>query len=59
MSDSVIGLKFFTVISQKTIGKIYLKTGNSAIRKSQLCSEIFLETCPYSLLEVLNSDWLP
>jgi hypothetical protein len=45
--------------STKIIDKVYLKARNSAIRKSQLCSKIFPATCRYSLLEILNPDWLP
>lgn len=44
---------------QKIIDKIYIKARNNAIRKSQLSPEIFPETCPYSLTEILNPEWLP
>ena len=44
---------------EKIIDKIYIKARNNAIRKSQLSPEIFPETCPYSLTEILNPEWLP
>jgi len=44
---------------EKVIDKIYTKARNNTIRKSQLSPEIFPETCPYSLTEVLNPEWLP
>jgi len=44
---------------EKVIHKIYIKARNNTIRKSQLSPEIFPETCPYSLTEILNPEWLP
>ena len=44
---------------EKIIDKIYTKARNNTIRKSQLSPEIFPETCPYSLTEILNPEWLP
>ena len=44
---------------EKIIDKIYIKARNNTIRKSQLSPEIFPETCPYSLTEILNPEWLP
>ncbi|MBD2666139.1 hypothetical protein B6N60_01823 [Richelia sinica FACHB-800] len=43
----------------KVLDKIYLKARSNAIRKSQLSPEIFPETCPYPLTEILNPEWLP
>lgn len=43
----------------KILDKIYIKARNNAIRKSELSPKIFPETCPYSLIEILNSEWLP
>ncbi len=45
--------------SVKTLDKAYLKARSVAIRKSHLPFQIFPETCPYSLVEILNPDWLP
>ena len=45
--------------SVKILDKVYLKARSAAIRKSQLSPQIFPETCPYSLVEILNPDWLP
>ena len=45
--------------SIKILDKVYLKARSSAIRKSQLSSQLFPETCPYSLVEILNPDWFP
>ncbi|MBE9249681.1 DUF29 domain-containing protein [Dolichospermum sp. LEGE 00240] len=44
---------------EKIVDKIYIKARNNAIRKSELSPEIFPETCPYSLTEILNPEWLP
>ncbi len=44
---------------KKVLDKIYEKARSNAIRKSKLTSEIFPETCPYSLTEILNPEWLP
>lgn len=41
------------------LDKIYIKARNNAIRKSELSPKIFPETCPYSLMEILNPEWLP
>ena len=41
------------------LDKIYIKARNNAIRKSELSPKIFPETCPYSLIEILNPEWLP
>jgi hypothetical protein len=43
----------------KILDKIYLKARNNAIRKSQLSAAIFPESCPYSLTEILDPEWLP
>lgn len=43
----------------KVLDKIYLKARSNAIRKSQLSPATFPETCPYSVTEILNPDWLP
>lgn len=45
--------------SIKILDKVYLKARSTAIRKSQMSSQIFPETCPYSLVEILNPDWFP
>ena len=45
--------------SIKILDKVYLKARSSAIRKSQLSSQLFPQTCPYSLVEILNPDWFP
>ena len=45
--------------SEKIIDKIYTKARNNTIRKSELSPTIFPETCPYSLTEILNPEWLP
>ena len=45
--------------SVKILDKAYQKAINTAIRKSQLSSQIFPETCPYYLVEILNPDWFP
>jgi hypothetical protein len=44
---------------EKIIDKIYTKARNNTIRKSELSPIIFPETCPYSLTEILNPEWLP
>jgi hypothetical protein len=44
---------------EKVIDKIYTKARNNTIRKSELSPTIFPETCPYSLIEILNPEWLP
>ena len=41
------------------LDKIYIKARNNAIRKSKLSPKIFPENCPYSLIEILNPEWLP
>jgi len=41
------------------LDKIYIKARNNAIRKSELSPKIFPETCPYSLMEILNPEGLP
>jgi hypothetical protein len=41
------------------LDKIYIKARNNAIRKSELSPKIFPENCPYSLIEILNPEWLP
>jgi hypothetical protein len=43
----------------KILDKTYLKAKNNAIRKSQLSAETFPESCPYSLTEMLDPEWLP
>jgi len=43
----------------KILDKIYIKARNNAIRKSELSPKIFPENCPYSLIEILNPEWLP
>ncbi|MBD2445257.1 DUF29 domain-containing protein [Dolichospermum sp. FACHB-1091] len=43
----------------KILDKIYIKARNNAIRKSELSPAIFPESCPYSLTEILNPEWLP
>jgi len=43
----------------KILDKTYLKARNNAIRKSQLSAETFPESCPYSLTDILNPEWLP
>lgn len=39
--------------------KDYQKARKSAIRKSQLLPDLFPLTCPYTLEQVLDPDWLP
>lgn len=43
----------------KILEKDYQKARKSAIRKSKLSPEIFPLTCPYTLEQILNPDWLP
>ncbi|WP_242038952.1 DUF29 domain-containing protein [Anabaena lutea] len=43
----------------KVIEKIYIKARNNAIRKSNLSPDIFPKSCPYSLTEILDPEWLP
>lgn len=42
---------------QTIISPTYKRARKSAIKKSQL--DIFPEICPYSLEEILDSEWLP
>lgn len=39
--------------------KDYQKARKSAIRKSKLSPATFPLTCPYSIQQILNPDWLP
>ncbi|MFM7383212.1 MAG: DUF29 domain-containing protein, partial [Microcystaceae cyanobacterium] len=39
--------------------KDYQKARKSAIRKSQLLPDVFPLTCPYTLEQILDPDWLP
>ena len=57
--DLLLESKVLYNYCQKIIDKIYIKARNNAIRKSELSQEIFPETCPYSLTEILNPEWLP
>jgi len=43
----------------KILDKVYARAKRSAIIKSQLPDHLFPETCPYSLVEILDPDWLP
>ncbi len=45
--------------SIKILNKVYPKARIAAILKSQLSSQIFPETCPHSLVEILDPNWLP
>ena len=57
--DLLLESKVLYNYSVKILDKVYLKARSAAIRKSQLSPQIFPETCPYSLVEILNPDWLP
>lgn len=41
------------------VEKNYQKARKNAIRKSQLSPDIFPQNCPYTLEQILDSDWLP
>jgi hypothetical protein len=41
------------------LDKIYQKARKNALRKSKLASELVSESCPYSIDQILNPDWLP
>ena len=57
--DLLLESKVLYSHSVKTLDKVYQKARSAAIRKSQLSPQIFPETSPYSLVEILNPDWLP
>ncbi len=41
------------------LDKNYQKARKNAIRKSQLPAELFPQTCPYTIEQMLDADWLP
>ena len=41
------------------IDKIYQKARKNALRKSRLSPELFPLTCPYSITQILDPEWLP
>ncbi len=57
--DLLLESKVLYNFCEKVLDKIYSKARSNAIRKSELSPTIFPETCPYSLTEILNPDWLP
>ena len=57
--DSLLESKVLYNHCQKVLDKIYLKSRNSAIRKSAIASEIIPVLCPYSLKQILDFEWLP
>jgi hypothetical protein len=57
--DSLLESKVLYNHCEKVLDKIYLKSRNSAMRKSGLSSEIIPVSCPYSLNQILDFEWLP
>jgi hypothetical protein len=41
------------------IDKIYQKARKNALRKSRLSPELLPQTCPYSITQILDPEWLP
>ncbi|MEB3310574.1 MAG: DUF29 domain-containing protein [Snowella sp.] len=41
------------------LDKNYQKARKNVIRKSQLPTELFPQTCPYTIEQLLDADWLP
>lgn len=41
------------------IEKIYQKAKRQAMRKSELCADLFPESCPFSADELLNPEFFP
>ena len=57
--DSLLESKVLYNHCEKVLDKIYLKSRNSAVRKSAIASEIIPVSCPYSLNQILDFEWLP
>jgi hypothetical protein len=57
--DTLLESKVLYKHAVKILDKVYGKAKRSAILKSQLPDHLFPETCPYSLMEILDPDWLP
>jgi hypothetical protein len=57
--DSLLESKVLYHHFEKVVDKIYIKSRNSALRKSGMSSEIFPLLCPYSLKQILDFEWLP
>jgi hypothetical protein len=57
--DSLLESKVLYNHCEKVLDKIYLKSRSSAMRKSGIVSEIIPVSCPYSLNQILDFEWLP
>jgi hypothetical protein len=57
--DSLLESKVLYNHCEKVLDKIYLKSRSSAMRKSAIASEIIAVSCPYSLKQILDFEWLP
>ncbi|MEB3160071.1 MAG: DUF29 family protein [Synechocystis sp.] len=55
----VTGSKVLYHYVSTILEKDYQKARKNAIRKSQLLPDLFPLTCPYTLEQILDPDWLP
>ena len=57
--DTLLESKVLYNHCENLIDKIYLKSRNSVMRKSGIASETIPVSCPYSLNQILDFEWLP
>lgn len=53
--ESKVLFNYLSTILEKSYGK----ARKSVIRKSKLNPDIFPESCPYTIAQILDPDWLP
>jgi hypothetical protein len=57
--DSLLESKVLYNHCENVLDKIYLKSRNSAMRKSAIATEVIPVSFPYSLNQILDFEWLP